>query len=108
MLSRLGTTLWFGQVREEHGFALVNSINYVIRFPMVNVTYNCSYHYFEGLTVLIIIGPFLTLCMCISLTEDFTPVWRAYGDMGQLGRVQLPVKRVGIYIVRSFCAESFF
>ena len=52
--------------------------------------------------VLIIVGTvtLLQLCiMCISLTHDITPVLWAYGVMGQLGRVQLPVNRAGIVVV---------
>ena len=50
--SRPGRTLWFGPVHKEHGFALANSINYVVRFSTVNVTYNYCYRYFEGLVEL--------------------------------------------------------
>ena len=45
--------------------------------------------------------------MCISLTHDFTPVLWACGGMGQLGRVQLPNKRLSLVVVGNFCAESF-
>ena len=62
MRSRPGVSLWFGQVREEHGFALANSINYVLRFSTVKVTYNYCYRYYEGPDrVIIIIGTMLTL-----------------------------------------------